>query len=93
MTNAHTSEWIVTGHELISWINDLEFFDITFTPDSETFALRINHLGTATTVYLGESSSVNEAIAYAARHQGGEVQEQITCEHGRTLAEHCEDCA
>lgn len=85
-------DWIVTGHELISWINDLEFFDIRPTPASETFALRLNHMGTATTLYLGESSTVAEAVGRAAQHLAGFIQEEITCEHGRTLDQSCEDC-
>jgi len=86
-------DWVVGGREIIAWINDLEFFDITYSGESGTFALRINHVGHVTTVYLGESGSVAEAQARANIHLGhnGPTAE-FTCSHGRSLIEGCSEC-
>lgn len=95
-THTPKTEWIVTGNEVIAWINDLEFFDITYSADTATFALRINHLATATTIYLGESDSVSEAVRSAALWvvRSAEIGEQqnLSCEHGHLLGENCPEC-
>lgn len=85
-------EWIVTGHEVIAWISDLEFFDITHDPRIEKFVLRINHIATAATVFLGVTDSLSEAIGRARAHVNADNNEILSCTHGRTLVEPCADC-
>jgi hypothetical protein len=89
LTNA---DWIVTGHEIVAWINDVEFFDITFSDASQTFALRVNNAALAQTLYLGESSSLAEAMQRARNHINADDQDQLRCNHGRTLVESCREC-
>lgn len=96
MSKLHASDWIVTGHEVIAWVNDLEFFDIVFSVKTQTFELRINHLGTATTVYLGDTPTVAQAILAAQKwvmEDGHGGQQTLTCTHGLTLGEICPGCA
>ena len=85
-------DWIVTGNELIAWINDLEFFDITPTPKTGTFGLRINHLALAATVYLGESDTVVQATQRAQQHLATEPDPTLTCVHGHDMLQDCPDC-
>lgn len=101
MTNTpqqiNSSDWIVTGREIIAWISDIEFFDITGSVDvtngSQRFSLRINNVATAATLYVGESDTVQEAMGWASRYlAGGIVQEVLTCLHGTTVGEQCQEC-
>lgn len=85
-------EWIVTGHEIIAWINDLQFFDITHDAAVEFFFLRLNQVATATVISLGVSNSVTEAIARARAYVNADDDPMFACEHGRDLAELCADC-
>lgn len=91
------SDWIVTGREIIAWINDIEFFDITGSVDvangSQRFSLRLNNVAAATTLYVGESDTVQEAMGWASRHlESGILQDELTCPHGFTLMHHCQEC-
>lgn len=91
------ADWIVTGREIIAWINDTEFFDISGSvnviDNSQRFELRINNAAAATTLYLGESASVQEAIGWASRHlSSGILQGELTCIHGEPMGEGCRDC-
>lgn len=90
------ADWIVTGREIIAWVNDIEFFDITGSvnviDNSQRFDLRLNNAAAATTIYMGESASVQEAMNWANRDLGGVLQYELTCPHGRTLIEHCQEC-
>lgn len=61
-------EWIVTGHEVIAWISDLECFDITYDDRTRKFSLRVNNVATAQAVFLGYSDSLSEAIGRARAH-------------------------
>lgn len=91
----NASQWLVVGREIIAWINDVECFDITFTAETETFALRLNNVATATTLLMGESSSVAEAVAHAASFvidDGHGGQELLSCEHGVSIGLPCADC-
>lgn len=104
------SDWIVTGNEVVAWINDLELFDITFDGRTQRFALRINNVALAQTVFLGFSDSLSEAMQRARTHIGNtetaaeiaaafgldpesEEIDQLHCTHGRTMVEHCSECA
>ena len=96
MNRITPADWVVTGHEIIAWINDLEFFDVVFYGDAQMFALRINHLATANSTLLGMTSSVAEAISRAnafIMDDGNGGQQSLTCAHNLTIAERCEDCA
>jgi hypothetical protein len=91
------ADWIVTGREIIAWINDTEFFDISGSvnviDNSQRFELRINNAAAATTLYLGESASVQEAIGWASRHlSSGILQGELTCRHGEPMGDGCRDC-
>jgi hypothetical protein len=94
------ADWIVTGREIIAWVNDIEFFDITgsvnIIDNSQRFSLRFNNAATATTLYVGESDTVQEAMGWASRHLSSgilqDLQEELTCPHGFTLAYHCKEC-
>ena len=90
-------DWIVTGREIIAWINDIEFFDITGSVDiingSQRFSLRINNAAVATTLYVGESDTVQEAMGWANRHLAtGILQGELTCRHGEPVGDGCRDC-
>lgn len=94
------ADWIITGREIIAWINDIEFFDIIGDIENgvQAFALRINNAATATSIYLGQSASVEESMGWASHFLGailrGELlQEEFTCSHGKTFHEGCDDCA
>lgn len=101
----NTTDWIVTGNEIIAWVDDLQFFDITFDAVTETFALRINHLALASTIYLGQSDSVKQAMRRAQDFVGhGTLPEfvgvvvdddliEITCSHGLSMVQVCPECA
>lgn len=96
----NTADWIITGREIVAWANDIEFFDIIGNIEDgvQTFALRINNAATATSIYLGESATVGESMGWANHFLGailrGELlQEEFTCNHGKTLHEGCDDCA
>jgi hypothetical protein len=91
------ADWIVTGREIIAWVNDIEFFDITgsvnIIDNSQRFSLRFNNAATATTLYVGESDTVQEAMGWASRHlESGILQDELTCPHGFTLMHHCQEC-
>lgn len=64
------ADWIVTGNEIVAWIDDTELFDITFDGATQRFALRINNVATAQSVFLGFTSSVAEAQQRARSHVG-----------------------
>lgn len=87
------ADWIVTGNEVIAWINDLEFFDISFDVVAETFALRINHVALVSTIYLGESDSFTEAVGRARAYANADDHPVLCCTHGRTLVVQCPECA
>lgn len=59
------TDWLVAGRELIAWVGDLEFFDIVYADRTDTYQLRINHVGTATTLYLGDSDTLEQAQSRA----------------------------
>ena len=83
--------------EIIAWINGTEFFDITGSVDvtdgSQRFSLRFNNAAAATTLYVGESDTVQEAMGWASRHLAtGILQDELTCRHGEPMGDGCRDC-
>ena len=60
-------QWQVVGKEnLIVWINDSEFFDIS--PAGNSIELRLNNCVDGSVLYLGDCISVGHAIVRARRH-------------------------
>jgi hypothetical protein len=97
-------DWTVTGHEIVAWISDTECFDITFDEVGQVFALRINNVASAQTLFLGFTDSLAESLSRANAHLRDDTLPTfvedvdpnllpLSCEHGVSLGVHCADCA
>ena len=61
-------EWqLADNTTLMGWVNGVEFFDISLSPEG-ALELRINNVAEGTTLYLGDHISVGRAIVYARKY-------------------------
>ena len=62
------NDWqLLDTDTLMAWADDEWFFDIRPSQNQDTLELRINNVGDARVIYLGDSDSVGQAIVRARK--------------------------